>query len=125
MGMDHEWSDTQPIYRQLRTRVAAMIMERVLKEGDALPSVRLVAAESRINPLTVMKGYQSLADEGLVEKRRGLGLFVKLGARETLLKAERRRFLDEEWPEILATIQRLGLRLSDLPQSLKPPHGER
>ena len=75
--MDPQWDDSQPIYRQLRDRVVAMILEGALKEGDPLPSVRSVAAEYQINPLTVLKGYQSLVDEGLVEKRRGLGMFVK------------------------------------------------
>jgi GntR family transcriptional regulator len=107
--MDPEWNDSQPIYRQIRDRVVAMILDGLLKEGDPLPSVRNVAAESRVNPLTVLKAYQQLADEQLVEKRRGLGMFVNAGARELLLKAERERFLSEQWPEIHATIQRLGL----------------
>lgn len=112
--MDREWSDTQPIYRQLRDRVVAMILDGALKEGDPLPSVRNVAAEDRINPLTVLKGYQQLVDEQLVEKRRGLGLFVKEGARDLLLRAERERFLEDEWPRIHATIQRLGLKPREL-----------
>src|SRR5881397_4049481 len=105
--MDSEWNDSQPIYRQLRDRVIAMILDGVLNEGDPLPSVRNVAAEYRVNPLTVLKAYQQLADEGFVEKRRGLGMFVNAGARELLLKAERDRFLTEQWPAIRATIQRL------------------
>ena len=112
--MDREWNDNQPIYRQLRDRVVAMILDAVLKEGDALPSVRNVAAEYRVNPLTVLKGYQELVDEQLVEKRRGLGLFVKEGARALLLQGERQRFLTEEWPRIHATIQRLGLKPKQL-----------
>jgi GntR family transcriptional regulator len=112
--MDREWNDSQPIYRQLRDRVVAMILDGVLAEGDPLPSVRNVAAEYRVNPLTVMKGYQELADEQLVEKRRGLGLFVNKGARDLLLQGERQRFLAEQWPEIHATIQRLGLTPQDL-----------
>jgi len=112
--MDREWNDSQPIYRQIRDRVVAMILDGVLAEGDPLPSVRNVAAEYRVNPLTVMKGYQELADEGLVEKRRGLGLFVNSGARDLLLQGERQRFLAEQWPEIHATIQRLGLTPQDL-----------
>ena len=112
--MDREWNDNQPIYRQLRDRVIAMILEGVLKEGDALPSVRSVAADYRVNPLTVLKGYQQLVDEDLVEKRRGLGLFVKEGARDLLLRGERQRFLDDEWPRIAATIQRLGLKPREL-----------
>jgi GntR family transcriptional regulator len=112
--MDHEWNDSQPIYRQLRNRVVAMILDSVLKEGDPLPSVRNVAAEYRVNPLTVLKGYQQLVDEGLVESRRGLGMFVNDGARSLLLKAERQKFLGEEWPRIQATIQRLGLKAEEL-----------
>ena len=107
--MDPNWNDQQPIYRQLRDRVVAMLLEGVLTDGDALPSVRNVAAEYRVNPLTVLKGYQELVDEGLVEKRRGLGMFVIQGARKRLLKAERDRFLAAEWPQIMATIERLGL----------------
>jgi GntR family transcriptional regulator len=112
--MDHEWNDSQPIYRQLRDRVVAMILDGVLKEGDPLPSVRNVAAEYRVNPLTVLKGYQQLVDEGLVESRRGLGMFINAGARSLLLKGERQKFLDEEWPRISATIQRLGLKAEEL-----------
>ena len=107
--MDSEWNDRQPIYRQIRDRVVAMILDGLLKGGDPLPSVRTVATESRVNPLTVLKAYQQLADEQLVEKRRGLGLFVNVGARDLLLRAERQRFLTGQWPEIRATIQRLGL----------------
>lgn len=112
--MDREWNDQQPIYRQLRDRVVAMILENVLKEGDPLPSVRNVAAEYRVNPLTVLKGYQQLVDEDFVESRRGLGMFVKTGARNLLLQAERQKFLAEEWPRIQANIQRLGLTPEDL-----------
>ena len=112
--MDREWNDNQPIYRQLRDRVVAMILDGVLKEGDPLPSVRTVAADYRLNPLTVLKGYQELVDEELVEKKRGLGMFVKDGARALLLKGERQRFLAEEWPRVQATIQRLGLKSEDL-----------
>jgi GntR family transcriptional regulator len=112
--MDREWNDGQPIYRQLRDRVVAMILEGVLSEGDPLPSVRTVAAEYRVNPLTVLKGYQALVDEELVETRRGRGMFVNAGARARLLERERTRFLDDEWPRISATIQRLGLRAEDL-----------
>jgi len=107
--MDLEWNDSAPIYRQLRDRVVDMILDGVLKNGDPLPSVRNVAAEYRVNPLTVLKGYQQLVDEDLVEKRRGLGMFVKEGARNLLLKGEREKFLAEQWPRIRATIQRLGL----------------
>jgi len=112
--MDREWNDNQPIYRQLRDRVVAMILDGVLKEGDPLPSVRNVAADYRLNPLTVLKGYQELVDEELVEKRRGLGMYVKDGARKLLLKGERQKFLSEEWPRIQETIQRLGLEAEEL-----------
>jgi GntR family transcriptional regulator len=112
--MDLEWNDGQPIYRQLRDRVVEMILDRVLKEGDPLPSVRTVAAEYRVNPLTILKAYQQLVDEDLVEKRRGLGMFVKTGARTLLLQGERRKFLSDQWPRIHATIHRLGLKPEDL-----------
>jgi GntR family transcriptional regulator len=112
--MEPQWDDSQPIYRQLRDRVVAMILEGVLKEGDALPSVRSVAADFRVNPLTVLKGYQQLVDEQLVEKRRGLGMFVSPGARKALMKDERQRFLEDDWPRIYATIQRLGLTPDEL-----------
>jgi GntR family transcriptional regulator len=112
--MDLEWNDGQPIYRQLRNRVVEMILDRVLKEGDALPSVRNVAAEYRVNPLTILKAYQQLVDEDLVEKKRGLGMFVKPGARNLLLQGERQRFLTEQWPRVYATIQRLGLSPEEL-----------
>jgi GntR family transcriptional regulator len=112
--MDLEWNDGQPIYRQLRDRVVAMILDGVLKEGDPLPSVRNVAAEYRVNPLTVLKGYQQLVEEGLVEKKRGLGMFVKEGARDLLLRGERQKFLSEQWPRVFATIERLGLKAEEL-----------
>ncbi|MGA7157416.1 MAG: GntR family transcriptional regulator [Acidobacteriaceae bacterium] len=112
--MDLEWNDSQPIYRQLRGRVVDMILDGLLKEGDPLPSVRNVAAENRVNPLTVLKGYQELVDEGLVETRRGRGMFINTGARDTLLTAERQKFLAEDWPRLYATIQRLGLNATDL-----------
>jgi GntR family transcriptional regulator len=112
--MDREWNDSEPIYRQIRGRVVAMILEGVLKEGDPLPSVRNVAAEYRVNPLTVLKGYQQLVDEELVESKRGLGMFINAGARKLLLKGERQKFLAEEWPRIYATIQRLGLTAEEL-----------
>ena len=107
--MDPEWNDSQPIYRQIRDRVVVMILDGLLNEGDPLPSVRTVAADSRVNPLTVLKAYQQLEGEGLVEKRRGLGMFVNSGARDLLLRAERQRFLADQWPQIRATIARLGL----------------
>jgi GntR family transcriptional regulator len=112
--MDPQWDESLPIYRQLRDRVVAMILEGVLREGDALPSVRSVAAEFRLNPLTVLKGYQQLVDENLVEKRRGRGMFVSIGARAALMKDERQRFLSDEWPKVYATIRRLGLSAREL-----------
>ena len=112
--MDLEWNDSQPIYRQLRDRVVAMILDGVLNEGDPLPSVRTVAAELRVNPLTVLKGYQQLVDEGLVETKRGRGMFINVGARNLLLQGERQKFLGEEWPRVYATIQRLGLKTEEL-----------
>jgi GntR family transcriptional regulator len=116
--MDTNWNDSLPIYRQLRDRVVAMILEGVLNDGDPLPSVRSVAAEYRLNPLTVLKGYQQLVDERLVEKRRGRGMFVTEGARRALLKDERQLFLEEEWPKIAGRIQRLGFEPKDLLDSL-------
>ena len=118
--MDPKWNEDLPIYRQLRDRVVAMILEGVLGDGDALPSVRNVAAEYRLNPLTVLKGYQELVDEGLVEKKRGRGMFVNEGARLQLLKDERERFLDKEWPEVAATIARLGLDAAQLLGAIAP-----
>src|SRR5438105_2649998 len=112
--MDREWNDSQPIYRQLRDRVVAMILDGVLNEGDPLPSVRTVAAEYRVNPLTVLKGYQELVNEGLVETRRGRGMFINTGARSLLMKGERQKFLADEWPRIRDTIQRHGRSASPL-----------
>lgn len=112
--MDPNWNDNQPIYRQLRDRMVALILEGALKEGDALPSVRAVAADYRLNPLTVLKSYQQLVDEHLVEKRRGRGMYVSLGARRLLMTGERERFLNEEWPQVLAVINRLGFSAQEL-----------
>jgi len=112
--MDREWNDSQPIYRQLRDRVIALILDGVLNEGDPLPSVRTVAAEYRLNPITVLKSYQELVDEELVETRRGRGMFIKPGARSLLLDGERQKFLQEEWPRIAERIQRLGLTPEEL-----------
>jgi GntR family transcriptional regulator len=109
-----EWHDSQPIYRQLKDRVVALILEGVLKEGDPLPSVRNVATEYRVNPITVLKGYQELVDQQHVEKKRGLGMYVREGARDLLMQGERQKFLAEQWPRIYATIQRLGLTAEEL-----------
>ena len=121
--MDREWNDTQPIYRQLRDRVVAMMLDGVLNEGDPLPSVRNVAAEYRVNPITVLKGYQQLVDEQLVETKRGRGMFIKTGAHDLLLQAEREKFLEEQWPRIYATIQRLGLSAEELLGVREPSGG--
>ena len=117
--MAREWNDGQPIYRQLKERVVHMILDGVLKEGQPLPSVRSVSAEYRINPLTVLKAYQELADDGLVESRRGLGMFVNSGAPNLLLRGERERFLSDEWPRIAATIERLGLTQKELEAAVR------
>lgn len=112
--MGETWKDNLPIYRQLRDRVVEMILDGALQEGEPVPSVRQVAAECQVNPLTVSKAYQELVDEQLLEKRRGLGMFVIDGAREALLQSERDRFLREEWPALHARLQRLGLDLETL-----------
>jgi GntR family transcriptional regulator len=119
--MNREWNNSQPIYRQLRDRCVHMILDGVLKEGDPLPSVRNVAAEYRVNPLTVLKAYQELVDEKLVEARRGLGMFVKVGARDILLQGERQKFLTEQWPGIAATIERLGITPKELLRAAAGP----
>src|SRR4030095_7369044 len=112
--MNREWNDTQPIYRQLRDRGVHMILDGALNEGDPLPSVRTVAAEFRVNPLTVLKAYQQLVDEDMVDMKRAVGMFVKPGARDQLLKGERQKFLTDEWPRIAKRIERLGLTQREL-----------
>jgi len=112
--MSTQWNDSQPIYWQLKERTIAMILDRTLEEGDALPSVRTVASEFQLNPITVSKSYQALVDEGLVEKRRGLGMFVREGARKQLIDSERQKFVREEWPAMISRIQQLGLNIEDL-----------
>src|ERR1700737_1031338 len=112
--MEREWNDGAPIYRQVRDRVVDLILDGVLKEGDPLPSVRNVAAEYRINPITVLKGYQQLVDEQLVETKRGRGMFINAGARDLLLRDERQKFLGDQWPRVYATIQRLGFSPPEL-----------
>jgi GntR family transcriptional regulator len=121
--MDREWNDSQPIYRQLRDQVVAMILDGVLKEGDPLPSVRQVAADYRVNPLTVLKSYQGLVDEKLVESKRGRGMFINPGARILLLAGEREKFLAEQWPRVFATSQRLGLTSEELLNGVMPSNG--
>ena len=113
------WNDNAPIYRQLKDRVVSMMLDGVLKPGDALPSVRQIAAEYQLNPITVSRAYQELADEALVEKRRGLGMYMTDGARDKLLSSERERFLREEWPMVMERIQRLGLNPDDLMRAVK------
>jgi GntR family transcriptional regulator len=115
-----EWNDSQPIYRQIRDRIVAMMLDGMLSEGDPLPSVRTVAADYRVNPLTVLKAYQQLADDGLVETKRGRGMFINEGALGLLLAGERQRFLTEQWPAIAATIQRLGLTPEELLNAATP-----
>jgi len=112
--MATHWNDSQPIYWQLKERTVAMILDGTLAEGEALPSVRTVASEFQLNPITVSKSYQALVDEGLVEKRRGLGMFVCEGARKNLVTSERNKFLNEEWPAMLSRIEQLGLDVDDL-----------
>ena len=112
--MSTQWNDSQPIYWQLKERTMAMILDGTLAEGDALPSVRTVASEFQLNPITVSKSYQALVDDGVVEKQRGLGMFVKPGARQKLLDSERDKFVKEEWPAMLNRIQQLGLNIKDL-----------
>ena len=112
--MPTRWNDIEPIYWQLKERTVAMILDGTLSEGEALPSVRTVASNFQLNPITVSKSYQALVDEGLVEKRRGLGMFVREGARERLVASERERFLKKEWPATLNRIEQLGLDVSQL-----------
>jgi GntR family transcriptional regulator len=112
--MNIAWNDSAPIYRQLKDRVVAMMLDGLLKPGDALPSVRQIAAEYQLNPITVSRAYQELADESLVEKRRGLGMYVTEDARDKLLSSERDRFLRDEWPLVMERIRRLGLNFEEL-----------
>lgn len=117
MAQQQNWDDREPIYRQLRDRIAAMIIDRNVQEGEALPSVRSIATEFQLNPLTVLKSYQGLVDEGVIEKHRGLGMYLAPGGRERLLEQERRRFLERDWPAILETMTRLGLDPQTLVES--------
>ncbi len=114
------WNDNTPIYRQLKDRVVGMMLDGVLKAGDALPSVRQIAAEYQLNPITVSRAYQELVDEHLVEKRRGIGMYVTDGASEKLLSTERDRFIREEWPAMVERIRRLGLNLEQLLRTAQP-----
>jgi GntR family transcriptional regulator len=121
--MTVQWNDSQPIYWQLKERTIAMILDGTLAEGDALPSVRTVASDFQLNPITVSKSYQALVDDELVEKRRGLGMFVRTGARQKLTDSERQKFLNEEWPAMLTRIQQLGLDIDELLQPAKEKEG--
>lgn len=112
--MSTHWNDSQPIYWQLKERTVAMILDGTLAEGEPLPSVRMVASEFHLNPITVSKSYQALVEDGLVEKRRGLGMFVREGARKSLVASERDKFLNDEWPAMLERIENLGLSVEDL-----------
>ena len=121
--MRADWNDSTPIYRQLKERVVGMMLDGVLKAGDALPSVRSIAAEYQLNPITVSKAYQELVDEHLVEKRRGIGMYVTEGASEKLLASERERFIREEWPAMVERIRRLGLDVEHLLRDSGNPQG--
>ena len=121
--MNAQWNDSQPIYWQLKERTVAMILDGTLAEGDALPSVRTVASDFQLNPITVSKSYQALVDDDLVEKRRGLGMFVRDGARQKLTESERQKFLKEEWPAMVLRIQQLGLDPENLIQSATNKEG--
>ena len=112
--MSNDWNNNAPIYRQLKDRIVAMLLDGLLKPGDALPSVRQIAADFQLNPITVSRAYQELADATLVEKRRGIGMYVTDGAREKLIVSERERFLREEWPQMLERIRRLGMNMEEL-----------
>lgn len=112
--MTADWNDNAPIYRQLKAKVVEMMLDGLLKPGDSLPSVRQIAADFQLNPITVSRAYQELVDEGLVEKRRGIGMYMAEGALQKLLTSERERFLRDEWPAIVERMDRLGLQVSDL-----------
>jgi len=118
------WNENRPIYLQLKERVVGMMLDGLLKPGDALPSVRQVAADYQLNPITVSRAYQELVDETLVEKRRGLGMYVTDGAVDKLLSTERERFIREEWPAMVERIRRLGLDIEQLLRTTNvPPQG--
>lgn len=114
-----EWNDSQPIYRQLKDRLVEMILDGVIAEGEAMPSVRQISLEMKINPITVSKAMQELEDQGAVEKRRGIGMFVREGARESIRVQAREDFFNREWPELSARLARLEIQLTDLFQGRK------
>jgi len=122
--MTTQWNDSQPIYWQLKERTIAMILDGTLEEGAALPSVRTVASDFQLNPITVSKSYQALVDDELVEKRRGLGMFVREGARKKLMESEREKFLLDEWPAMVTRIRQLGLDVSKLLQTVIEKEGD-
>jgi GntR family transcriptional regulator len=122
--MATQWNDSQPIYWQLKERTIAMILDGTLAEGDALPSVRTVASDFQLNPITVSKSYQALVDDELVEKRRGLGMFVCEGSRQKLTESERQKFLTEEWPAMVTRIHQLGLEVNQLLKSASEKEGK-
>ena len=113
------WNDNSPIYQQLRDRIISLIIEGELKEGEAVPSVRQVAGDYRINHLTVAKAYQELMAEGLLEKRRGIGMFVIEGAQQKLLEKEQEKFLNNEFPQLLDRIRRLGISRQTIIEMIK------
>ena len=119
--MSADWNDNSPIYRQLKAKVVGMMLDGALQSGDALPSVRQVAADYQLNPITVSKAYQELVDDHLVEKRRGIGMYMTEGASEKLLASERERFMREEWPAMVERIRRLGLNVDQLLRSAASP----
>jgi GntR family transcriptional regulator len=108
------FNETQPIFVQIRERIAALILNETAKEGEALPSVRSIAADLSVNPLTVTRAYDSLVTLGVVESRRGMGMYVAEGGREKLLGHEREMFMREEWPRIRTQIKALGLSIETL-----------
>ena len=122
--MTTQWNDSQPIYWQLKERTIAMILDGTLEAGAALPSVRTVASDFQLNPITVSKSYQALVDEELVEKRRGLGMFVRDGARKKRMDSERQKFLEEEWPAMVTRIRQLGLDVTKLLQHVTEQEGD-
>lgn len=116
--MAAQWKNDQPIYLQLKEQILTMIIDGILTEGEALPSVRKVAVDYQINPITASKAYAELVDDGLVEKKRGLGMFILEGARKKLLATEQKKFLEQEWPNIIKRISRLGLDTKQLIDSI-------
>lgn len=113
--MTTSWDQSTPIYQQLRDRTVASILGGHLQEGDLLPSVRQVAIDLQVNPITVSKAYQMLVDEALVVPERGIGMRIKMGAKDQLLRDERTQFLQHDWPQIIDRIHQLNLSWDELP----------